>query len=43
MSKEFGLSRNFLEKDLCNYITEGVLHCDIDTVDAIVTVKRYYR
>jgi len=41
MSKEFGLSRDFLEKDLCNYINEGMLYCDIDTVDAVVTVKRY--
>jgi len=42
MSKEFGLSKNFLEKDLCNYISEGTLHCEIDTVDAIVIVKKYH-
>jgi len=39
MSKEFGLSKNFLERDLCNFITEGMLHCEIDTIDAMLQLK----
>lgn len=42
MSKEFGLSTTFLEKDLCNYITEGILNCVIDTIDGIITIKRFH-
>jgi len=42
MSKEFGLSTTFLEKDLCNYITEGILYCNIDTIDKIITIKQFH-
>lgn len=41
MSQEFGLSKEFLENDLCGYITEGKLKCDIDSVDGVVATTQY--
>merc|ERR1719464_2621663 len=41
MSQEFGLSTEFLENDLCAFITEGKLKCDIDSVDSVVATTQY--
>jgi len=40
MSQEFGLSKEFLENDLCGFITEGKLKCDIDSVDGVVSTTQ---
>jgi len=41
MSQEFGLSVEFLENDLCGFITEGKLKCAIDSVDGVVATRQY--
>jgi len=41
MSQEFGLSTEFLENDLCGFITEGKLKCTIDSVDGVVATRQY--
>jgi len=41
MSQEFGLSKEFLENDLCGFITEGKLKCAIDSVDGVVATRQY--
>jgi len=41
MSEEFGLSVNFLDADLCSYITEGKLKCAIDSVDGVIATRQY--
>lgn len=41
MSQEFSLSKEFLENDLCGFITEGKLKCAIDSVDGVVATRQY--
>jgi len=43
MSQEFGLSVDFLENDLCGFITEGKLKCAIDSVDGVVATRQYHQ
>lgn len=41
MSDEFGLDIDFIEEDLCGFITEGRIKCAIDKVDGVVANRLY--
>jgi len=41
MSDEFGLDVDFIEEDLCGFITEGRIKCAIDKVDGVVANRLY--
>jgi len=41
MSDEFGLPTEFLENDICGFITEGRIKCSIDSVDGVIANRQY--
>jgi 26S proteasome regulatory subunit N7 len=40
MSKQFGVTEEYLDKDLCKFIAAGRLHCVIDKVSNLVETNR---